>query len=72
MKVEAREGKKEMERYMEIEKAYFSKIREREELRTRLEVLRLQLAEQQRLEQEGNIFAEIISQTIPNSRNLQN
>ena len=72
MKVEAREGKKEMERYMEIEKAYFSKIREREELRTRLEVLRLQLAEQQRLEQEGKIFAEIISQTIPNSRNLQN
>jgi len=53
VKVEAREGKKEMERYMEIEKAYFSKIREREELRTRLEVLRLQLAEQQRLEQEG-------------------
>ena len=72
MKVEAREGKKEMERYMEIEKAYFSKIREREELRTRLEVLRLQLAEQQRLEQEGKIFAEIISQTIPNSRNLRN
>ena len=53
MKVEAREGKKEMEQYMEVEKGYFSKIREREELRTRLEVLRLQLAEQQRLEQEG-------------------
>ena len=51
--VGAREGKAEMEQYMQVEEAYFSKTRKREELRTRLKVLRLQLAEQQRMEQEG-------------------
>ena len=53
VKVEACEGKREMERYMEVERAYFSKTQERENLRTRLEVLRLQLAEQQKMEREG-------------------
>ena len=53
MKVEACEGKMEMERYMEVERAYFSKTQESEDLRTKLEVLRLQLAEQQKMEWEG-------------------
>ena len=53
MKVEACKGKREMERYMEVERAYFSKTQEREDLRTRLEVLRLQLAEQKKMEREG-------------------
>ena len=53
MKVEACKGKREMERYMKVERAYFSKTQEREDLRTRLEVLRLQLAEQQKMEREG-------------------
>ena len=51
--VVARDGKREVEQYLKEKGSYFSKRREREELKTRIEAFRQQLAEEERREEEG-------------------
>ena len=51
----AQQLKQEVENYSEIERTYFSRRSAREQLRTRVELLRRQVAEQEAMEEEGRL-----------------